>query len=124
MKTHEEIKRGLDCCTKCVDFFDGCSQCPYNGEKLICYELQIDALAYIRQLEQRVPRWTSVKERLPEDDDHYLVWSSYNGCAEVAMYWGDGEWLTDDIVNITRMVTHWMPLPEPPEEDEHGKEDL
>lgn len=36
-----------------------------------------------------------------------------------AVYYGDGEWLTcDDLTNITRFVTHWMPLPEPPKEDE------
>ena len=52
MKTPEEIKRGRDCCANCADLYDGCSPCPYSGEKLICYELQIDALAYIQQLEQ------------------------------------------------------------------------
>lgn len=52
MKTPEEIKRGLDCCANRADLYDGCSPCSYNGEKLICYELQIDALAYIQQLER------------------------------------------------------------------------
>ena len=69
---------------------------------------------------KRVPRWISVEERLPEDDDHYLVWAHDNGAAEVALYYGDGEWLTDDLENITRVITHWMPLPEPPDNEKKG----
>lgn len=64
-----------------------------------------------------MPRMISVKERLPEDDGYYLVWAFGNGVFAVAMYCGDGEWLADELVNITRFVTHWMPLPEPPGED-------
>lgn len=63
------------------------------------------------------PKWISVKERLPEDDEHYLVWCSDNNSRELALYYGDGEWLTEDLENITRVVTHWMPLPEPPKMD-------
>lgn len=64
------------------------------------------------------PKWISVKERLPEDDEHYLVWCSDNNSCELALYFGDGEWLTEDLENITRVVTHWMPLPEPPKMEE------
>ena len=57
------------------------------------------------------PKWISVEERLPETDEHYLVWCSDNNSCELALYYGDGEWLTEDLENITRVVTHWMPLP-------------
>lgn len=120
-KTPEENKRGLALC-KVDECFGEREDCPYAGDPALCVaKMCDDVLAYIQQLEQRVPRWISVEERLPEDDSHYLVWAHDNGAEEVALYYGDGEWLTDDLENITRVVTHWMPLPEPPEEgDDEG----
>ena len=64
--------------------------------------------------------WISVKDRLPEDVETYLVYGR-NGYGIVFSdydYYGDGEWLTcDDLTNITRFATHWMPLPMPPKEE-------
>jgi hypothetical protein len=64
-----------------------------------------------------VREWISVENRLPEDDASYLVWASDSGESEVALYYGDGEWLTNDLKNITRFVSYWMPLPKPPKEE-------
>ena len=61
-------------------------------------------------------RWISVKERLPEDNAYYLVWRkgwqipSIMKCRRKAgfnthMAYGD--------------VTHWMPLPSPPREEDN-----
>ena len=62
--------------------------------------------------------WISVKDRLPEDDATYLVYGRNGYGIVFAVYYGDGEWLTwADLTNITRFVTHWMPLPPPPKED-------
>lgn len=62
--------------------------------------------------------WISVNDRLPEDDATYLVYGRNGYGIVFALYYGDGEWLTwDDLTNITRFVTHWMLLPEPPKED-------
>ena len=55
--------------------------------------------------------WISVKDRLPEDVETYLVYGGNKYGIMLAIYYGDGEWLTDDLTNITRFVTHWMPLP-------------
>lgn len=70
--------------------------------------------------------WISVKDRLPEDDATYLVYGRNGYGIVFAVYYSDGEWLTwdewntwDDLTNITRFVTHWMPLPEPPKEEEN-----
>lgn len=52
MKTPEEIKRGMECCINLTELDDSCSPCPYCGEKLACADKDIDALAYIRQLER------------------------------------------------------------------------
>lgn len=56
---------------------------------------------------------SAYEDRLPKDDATYLVYGR-NGYGIVsAVYYGDGEWLTcDDLTNITRFVTHWMPLPD------------
>lgn len=61
--------------------------------------------------------WISVKDRLPADDATYLVYGRNWYGIVVAIYYGDGKWLaSNDLTNITRFVTHWMPLPEPPKE--------
>ena len=136
MKTPEEIKRGMEC--------GNCDGCPYArwDEKTgqfadhHCEFVETDALAYIqqleqdnarkderiRQLEQRVPRWISVDERLPEhwhmdDKDrtliNYLVYSPDYG-VDVGNYIKSAKrWVC---MGLPMNVTHWMPLPEPPEE--------
>ena len=77
---------------------------------------------YVIDLEQRVPRWISVEERLPEhwhmdDKDrtliNYLVYSPDYG-VDVGNYIKPAKrWVC---MGLPMNVTHWMPLPEPPEE--------
>lgn len=116
MKTPDAIKKGLECCNT----YNGCQSCPYDDkvEKgwSCCVQRNADALAYIQQLEGKVPQWISVKDRLPETDNYCIVFEPGYGC-EVCMYYGDGEWLTRDLSNVTRLVSHWKPLPELPEEE-------
>ena len=67
-------------------------------------------------------RWIPVEERLPEDRSDVLVvaywherWGAYMGwCAPERAAWSVHVGIGDrsDIA-----VTHWMPLPEPPEEE-------
>lgn len=80
-------------------------------------------------------RWISVKDRLPEEDGKYLVFEQNNGRTntsilrfakdarkvdrydfksrwENAWYEYDSEWGHYTVDS----VTHWMPIPEPPEE--------
>lgn len=63
--------------------------------------------------------WISVKERMPEKRGRYLCWFGKNTLcvgADIATYlpeWhGFGILETDTVL---QNVTHWMPLPEPPE---------
>ena len=56
--------------------------------------------------------WISVEDRLPDEDDKCLVWNGHH--IFVAIYWGDGVWKFD---SYACEITHWMPLPEPPKED-------
>ena len=65
----------------------------------------------------KMPKWISVKERLPENDDDVLIITEFGismGCYVIHRdFW---VYYTNPDSNI---VTHWMPLPEPPKEDAH-----
>ena len=73
MKTPEEIKKGLECCKKASE--EACDHCPYCKEciNFNAGNLYRDALAYINQLEARVPKWISVKERMPESGEKVIA---------------------------------------------------
>ena len=63
---------------------------------------------------EEVSKWIPVTERLPEKTGSYLVYVYYE--VTEMNYW-HGKWhrLGDD---YTKAVTHWMPLPKPPQKDE------
>ncbi len=71
----------------------------------------------IWQMKRQVPKWISVEEQPepPEDDVYYCYgyWlgSGRKQAVPAAFAWG--EW---KIAN-NFVLTHWVPLPEPPEED-------
>lgn len=56
MKTPEEIKKGLECCTPKYEskvWYSCSSECPYRPEGAFCRNvLQRDNIAYIQQLER------------------------------------------------------------------------
>lgn len=56
------------------------------------------------------PRWIPVTERLPEKHERVLVHSK-RVKMKTDFINNDGKWYT------TPLVTHWMPLPEPPKEE-------
>lgn len=66
MKTPEEIKRGLDCCCKAGFQMMPCKICPYYDEDVSeCANMMCaDALAYIKQLEERCERLLHTAEML------------------------------------------------------------
>lgn len=119
----EELATTLRICTneEC-----GCENCPYIhlSESGICCEnrLKRQAADMLEKLaaekDEKKPEWISVKDRMPEKkheaylcclDSSLFLDSQY---IDIRAYCGDGEWY------MGGTVTHWMPLPELPKEDE------
>lgn len=66
-------------------------------------------------------RWILVSEKMPKEMGCYLVtvkhWCDGKPVTREA-FWNGADWLScEKRVEITPRVTHWMPLPEPPEMD-------
>ncbi len=56
--------------------------------------------------------WISVKDRLPLIDKRYLTYDIYNHIL-IRHYRNKGKRFSN-MKKYSEMVTHWMPLPEPP----------
>lgn len=65
-----------------------------------------------------IPHWIPVSERLPMEAECVLVWGIY-GFAKCAMVGclQEGRWLLEGPFDDAT-VTHWMPLPAAPKEEE------
>lgn len=57
-------------------------------------------------------QWISVKDTLPKENEWVLVWNKDD--VDIARY-DRGEW--KDFTSILRHVTHWMPKPEKPRDN-------
>ena len=60
-----------------------------------------------------VPQWISVNERLPEDSKQKIVFHSRG--VSFAYYSRTGWFSSIGKSHYLQTVTHWMPLPNPPE---------
>ena len=140
---YEELIKSLRICAIAERDYE-CAGCAYRDKDFDCNSvMKIDAADAIDELQQiaghyeetakdyfkdvcyyleRVPKWISVKERLPEHltsvivhrkDGGIFMWEYFNTSQT------DDCWI-DDSMNVYSFydVTHWMPLPEPPKEDE------
>lgn len=101
-------------------------------QKDLCWkDLEVDAAEWKQEraeaerdaLREKVPQWVSVANRLPElwknektgELINYMVRSPYFG-VDIGNYQKEaGTWLC---MGLPCTVTHWMPLPEAPEEGE------
>ena len=72
-----------------------------------------------------IPQWIPVTERLPEEWKSVLTYQPYKNDREkplirISWYIGAGIWRECEQANTLELpVTHWMPLPEPPKEEEN-----
>lgn len=139
---YEELVKSLRICGRmeniddnCIAFHDECCE----AEPLCMYELMRQAADAIEELtednaalngtvinlleqiaELSKPRWIPVTERLPEEDGEYLVCGRWRGkpmqiwiCERVNL--GPVFGWANRAENP--VISHWMPLPEPPKEE-------
>lgn len=119
--TSQEIVQALRCCKIGVP----CEKCPVVGNKDCFEEVNTAAAELIERLTaenakaeaerdalREKKRWISVTEKTPEYDMPQLALNA-DGEALIANY-AYGEWF--DTWGQDVEVTHWMPLPEAPEE--------
>ena len=79
-----------------------------------------DAADVIEELSK--PKWIPVTERLPEDGSDVLAYLKYADNSRIAAanyYKGTWQDCVMGRLYLTEegFVTHWMPLPEPPQEE-------
>lgn len=126
--TDKEIIRALRCCEKEVCADGGL--CPLFSDADCIVHLCEAAIDWIERLtaenaamREKVPQWISVEDRLPEvwkneENDvlvNYMIYAPEFG-ADIGNYHAEAKrWLC---MAIPCTVTHWMPLPEAPEEGE------
>ena len=87
-------------------------------EQLLMWRgLAAEHFARIAELEE-AQRWIPVGERLPEDGDFVLIWDEMNGVYIAEHSKQVPQWAADGYYRhgtSYKYITHWMPLPQPPE---------
>jgi len=92
---------------------DKCEDCPQDTRR--CQFDQDFTRMDICEMIDEAPTiggWISVEDELPNVAGWYLVF--YNGCKMQVAFFNGKKWPFD---NHYHKVTHWRPLPEPPEEE-------
>ena len=67
-----------------------------------------------------IPRWIPVTERLPEKFENVLVANKRGKHYDIDKGWWNGSFFDRCAKGSYSNVTHWMSLPEPPKEENHG----
>lgn len=62
-------------------------------------------------------QWISVKDRLPEEFENVIAANKRGKAYDIDKAWWNGYRWDRCGKGSYRNVTHWMPLPEPPEEE-------
>lgn len=94
----------------------GCQNAQYVGQQLRQLQQENDALV-------EAARWIPVGERLPKPWDFVLVWVEYESGTPYHTIdrYDDGDDngpLWEESTSTYMRVTHWMPLPNPPKEND------
>lgn len=119
----EKVKKVVDGLEHCAERSKCNNECPYSdiiqdqneGMDSCITQLSKDALSVIRGLQAAIPRWISVEERLPDDYEKVLIFDKKWGI--LPGWHSKSYWETSEVKNVTE-ITHWMPKPTPPKEDE------
>lgn len=75
---------------------------------------------YLDYMELLPTRWYSVEEQLPEPNTRVIGFMAWK--AITAVEYQHNNWYSIDHIEPLpkEAVTHWMPLPEPPKEEQDG----
>lgn len=122
--TGKEIAQALHICGE----GHPCRDCQLYG-KIACVETlckyALDLIEHLTAenaaLREKVPQWISVEDRLPIDRlSKYLVAFRDTGgsIVDMARYFPSDGWTCDNWEVPQNLITHWMPLPDSPEEGE------
>ena len=114
MTDKERVIKGLKCH---MDPYAPCADCPYDDQSGCDYSLWEDALKLMKDESE----WISIKDRLPDRSGNYLVYTSIEGRSIIkTSYWmaSTQTWLGVEACSVLIHITHWMPLPKPPEKEE------
>ena len=118
MKDYDLIVKSLIACANSPF----CDECMLQTKPYCADELMICASDAIEELQNQVPKWIPVSERLPDKNMWCLVICNEWGgrITRISTFLADyfGERFEEDGKAITRFVTHWMPLHEPPKDGE------
>lgn len=125
--TTEQIVKSLRACGR-----NCCDDCVCFKEKMLCKVKNLEAAdlieqhaARIKELETKAPRWIPVTERLPEIEQRVLVLDRHGNAMVRTLRCLTGEkepsFRPDGLVP-RKHITHWMPLPEPPETGGGGED--
>lgn len=116
MTREEAIKWMEETIQDAEEFFDKCS--PELREDVLkqneVFKIAITALRSMQETTK--PGWISVKERLPKDFDQALVYDGDKHYPIGICHKGESGIWHSDMAYGMGTITHWMPLPEPPEE--------
>lgn len=80
------------------------------------------AQQHITELEARLPKWISADERLPDNGVPVLIRSSFGEiftCRRPVIVDTNKSWESNTGEFNRPKITHWMPLPQPPKEQDH-----
>lgn len=114
----ELIKALRNCSNEAIEMCPPCKYFAWDKPKDDCkFEMMRDAADAIEELISIVPKWISVKEKLPPSNELVIV-SIYDTHGDTAFRYSSTGWLTSDtkvwVVDDEENsgVTHWMKLPE------------
>lgn len=104
-----------------IEYYGG-----FTGRKAAVHAVSdacILAVAALREQEQR--RWIPVAERLPEKQGKFICTYKFNSNSEmqfvgVLEYYASCQYPHWQHESAGVIVTHWMPMPEPPKESAEG----
>jgi hypothetical protein len=93
----------------------------WDGESIDHHIVTLKELAFLDGYKAGKSQWVSIENRLPEDEGTVLVFINYSvGDVETRAVatgsYGSRLWTCGNDKYSEGFITHWMPLPKPPEE--------